>query len=161
MSIIIIAAIGQNNELGIDNHLIWHLPKDLKFFKEKTMGKTILMGSNTFNSLPKLLPGRKHIVLTSKKEGFPKEVTIVSSLEEALSFCKNSDEDIYIIGGAKVYEQFLQYASILYLTEVEAKCENADVYFPPFNKEEYERKIISENNENIPYKHVQYVKKIK
>lgn len=161
MKIIIIAAIGQNRELGMDNHLIWHLPKDLKFFKEKTMGKTILMGSNTFYSLPKLLPGRKHVVLTSKKDGFPKEVVLVSSLENALSFCEKSEEDIYVIGGAKVYEQFLQYASILYLTEVEASCSDADVYFPPFSKEEYERTVLSENTEPIPFKHVQYVKKIK
>ena len=161
MSIVIIAAIGQNNELGIDNHLIWHLPKDLKFFKEKTMGKTILMGSNTFHSLPRLLPGRKHVVLTSKKDGFPEEVILVPSLEAALSFCEKSQEDIYVIGGAKVYEQFLQYASVLYLTEVEASCDMADVYFPEFKKEDYERTILGKNDETIPFKHVQYVKKLK
>ena len=86
-TITIIAAIGKNNELGYKNDLIWHLPNDLKFFKEKTTGKTIVMGYNTFLSLPRLLPNRKHIVLSEKKID-NEEVTTVNNLDDLIKLIK-------------------------------------------------------------------------
>ena len=155
----IIAAIGKNNELGYKNDLIWHLPDDLKFFKEKTTGKTIVMGYNTFLSLPKLLPNRKHIVLSSDKLDI-KDVTSFTNLEDLIKFIKEIDEEVFIIGGASIYKQFVGLVDKMYLTEVESEFKEADVYFPKFNKDEWERIELLENeNNNIKFKHIEYRKK--
>lgn len=159
--LIIIASVGKNNELGKNGDLIWKIPGDMKFFKEKTIGHTILMGENTFFSLPNLLPKRKHIVLSySKKDIFPKEVTLINSLEEFNTLSKEIDDDIYVIGGASIYKQFIDKVDELYLTEIDDECKNADVYFPEFNKNYYDIKILEKHNSSNPkYKHVLYVKK--
>ena len=155
----IIAAIGKNNELGYKNDLIWHLPDDLKFFREKTTGKTIVMGYNTFLSLPKLLPNRKHIVLSSDKLDI-KDVTSFTNLEDLIKFIKEIDEEVFIIGGASLYKQFIDLVDKMYLTEVESEFKEADVYFPEFNKDEWERIELLENeNNNIRFKHIEYRKK--
>lgn len=155
----IIAAIGKNNELGYKNDLIWHLPDDLKFFREKTTGKTIVMGYNTFLSLPKLLPNRKHIVLSSDKLDI-KDVTSFNNLEDLIKFIKEIDEEVFIIGGASIYKQFIGLVDKMYLTEVESEFKEADVYFPEFNKDEWERIELLENeNNNIRFKHIEYRKK--
>lgn len=159
MKLVIIAAIGKNRELGIDNHLIWHLPNDLKFFKEKTTGKTIVMGRHTFESLGRLLPNRTHIVLSKSTNSFPKEVIIFKSVEEFLKNYKN-DEEVFIIGGASIYNEFINYADKMFLTEVEEVSPEADVFFPKFNKEEWNKEVISENQDNgICYKHIKYERK--
>ena len=158
VSIKIIAAIGKNNELGINNELIWHLKEDLKFFKEETMGHKIVMGYNTFLSLPKLLPGRTHIVLTHH-EIDNKEVMVFSNFEELLSYLKTLDEEVYVIGGTSIYKLFLNIADELVLTEIDSEA-LADAYFPTFNKEEYDKEVIDEHTENaISYKHVRYRRK--
>jgi dihydrofolate reductase len=155
----IIAAIGKNNELGYKNDLIWHLPDDLKFFKEKTTGKTIVMGYNTFLSLPRLLPNRRHIVLSANKldiEG----VESFTNLDELIEFIRKIDEEVFIIGGASIYKQFIDLVDKMYLTEVESEFKEADVYFPEFDKENWEREELLENeNNNIKFKHIQYRKK--
>lgn len=159
MNITMIAAIGRNNELGKDNQLIWHLKEDLKFFKEQTINKPIVMGINTFNSLPGMLPKRKHIVLTSKNITLNDEITLCHSIEEVLELSKKYNE-LMIIGGASIYKQFLKYANKLILTEIEAEDKEADTYFPEFNRDEWKAKVIAEHNENdIQYKHVIYTKK--
>lgn len=158
-TITIIAAIGKNNELGYKNDLIWHLPNDLKFFKEKTTGKTIVMGYNTFLSLPRLLPNRKHIVLSSIKID-NEEVTTIDNLEDLIKFIKEIDEEVFIIGGASVYAQFAKIADKMYLTEVENEFDLADVYFPEINKEEWNITEIGSNEDNnIKYKHMEYRRK--
>lgn len=155
----IIAAIGKNNELGYKNDLIWHLPDDLKFFREKTTGKTIVMGYNTFLSLPKLLPNRKHIVLSSDNLDI-KDVTSFTNLEDLIKFIKEIEEEVFIIGGASIYKQFIGLVDKMYLTEVESEFKEADVYFPEFNKDEWERIELLENeNNNIRFKHIEYRKK--
>ena len=157
MKISIIAAVGENNELGKNNDLIWHLPNDLKFFKTVTTGKTVLMGRNTFWSLPKVLPNRTNIVITDMEEEYPKEVIIYNSIEAFLEDYKNTEEEVFIIGGASIYKQFIDLAEKIYLTEIEDKCEEAEVFFPQFDKEQYEKEIIGENEDNgISYKHVLY-----
>ena len=155
----LIAAIGKNNELGINNTLIWHLPSDLKYFKKVTSGKTIIMGRKCFESLPGMLPNRKHIILTNNKEYKIDGALICHTPEEVLNYIKNTNEECFIIGGSLVYELFLPYCKKLYLTEIDAESK-ADVYFPNFNKELYEKEEIEELNENnINYKFVVYTRR--
>ena len=154
-----IAAIGQNNELGQNNNLIWHLPGDLKFFKDITMGKDIIMGSNTFYSLPRLLPGRNHIVLTSKNIDNDK-ITVVHSKQDLIEYLYQVKKEVMIIGGASIYRELLEYADNLYLTEINATCSNADAYFPKLNYKEWESELLGTNCDNkISYKHVLYKRK--
>lgn len=156
----IIAAVGKNNELGRNNDLIWHLPGDLKFFKEQTEGKTVAMGKNTFNSLPKKLPKRKHVVLADLDD-FNKTIFDVQVFSDAYQFIRRclltaEGEDVYIIGGASVYKLFINFADEIYLTEINAEAD-ADVYFPDFDKTQFERQILGEGEDNgIRYKHVRY-----
>ena len=158
MSYSIIAAIGKNRELGKDNDLIWHLPNDLKFFREVTTGKTIIMGRKTFDSLPRMLPNRKHIVISSSNN-FNSEVKVYKDIKQLLLDYKNSIEELFVIGGASIYKQFIDIADKLYLTEVDAECMDASVYFPEFDKNNYEKTILKENEDNgIKYKHVLYKK---
>ena len=158
VSIKIIAAIGKNNELGINNELIWNLKEDLNFFREQTMDHKIVMGYNTFLSLPKLLPGRTHIVLTHREIN-NENVFVFSSFEQLLNYLKTLNEEIYVIGGASIYKLFLTVADELILTEIDDE-RIADVYFPSFNKEEYDKELIDEHTENdIRYKHVRYRRK--
>src|SRR5574344_1324838 len=118
----IISAIGKNNELGKNNDLIWHLPHDLKFFKETTMNKPIVMGYNTFLSLPKVLPGRKHIVLCFDKVELPEGMELFNNIDDVLKYIKQYDE-VFIIGGASIYNAFMKYADNLYLTEIDASSD--------------------------------------
>lgn len=153
-----IAAIGKNNELGYKNKLIWNLPNDLKIFKETTMGKPIVMGYNTFLSLPKILPGRKHIVLSFNKVELPSEVELFTNIEDVLEYIKQYDE-VFIIGGASIYKAFISYVDKLYLTEIDATS-TADAYFPNFDKSMYNKKILANNEDNgIKYEHVLYERK--
>lgn len=127
--IALIAAIAQNNAIGCKNKLIYWLPDDLKRFKQLTTGHTIIMGSNTFRSLPKgALPNRRNIVLSTKENKFEGAEHFVS-LDEAIEACKEEDI-IYIIGGAMLYHTSIKVANILYLTEVKDTPLEADAFFP-------------------------------
>lgn len=160
MKLSLIAAIGANNELGKDNQLIWHLPGDLKFFKEVTMGKTIAMGYNTYISLPKHLPGRKLVVFTSKEVKLEPDIELFHDKKTFMEMKKNLDEEIFIIGGSSIYKQFINDCETLYLTEIFATDVNADAYFPNFNHDNYISELIKENEDNgIKYKHMVYRKK--
>ena len=160
-NITLIAAIGSNRELGYNNDLIWKIPEDLEFFRESTIGKYIVMGLNTFNSLPKLLPNRKHIVLTHKDIELDSSVMIFHSIDELLSFISSIDEEVMIIGGAMMYSQMIKYANKMLLTEIDDSS-NADVYFPEFDTDDWDKEIIScHTYEDIDYKHILYKRKIK
>ena len=153
----IIAAIGKNNELGLNNDLIWHLPNDLKFFKEKTLNQNIVMGYNTFVSLGRILPSRKHIVLSFEKVRLPLEVIQFNNLEDLNNYIK--DKDVFIIGGASMYKQFIDKADRLYLTEID-NTHKADVYFPNFDKSLFDKKILGTNSDNgINYTFTLYERK--
>ena len=160
-----IAAVGKNLELGKKGNLIWHLPNDLKFFKLQTGKSPVAMGSVTFNSLPRLLPKRHHIII-SYDDNFNKDVsdcTVVYNKEDFLKIIEEigNEEDVFIIGGASIYKMCIDLAEEIYLTEVEEEDADADVYFPKFDKTKYTRTVLSENSdENIHYIHVLY-KKIK
>ena len=154
----LIAAVGKNNELGLDNHLIFNIPGDLKFFRNTTLGKTVIMGRKTYESIGKPLPKRINIVVSnSLKE--TDGITIINSFEEVLEKYLNSEEEVFIIGGASIYKEFIDYASKLYLTEIDASDKEADTYFLEFNKQLYEKIILDENEENgIKYTHTLYKK---
>ena len=127
----IIAAVAKNRAIGFQNKLIYWLPNDLKRFKALTTGHTIIMGRNTFLSLPKgALPNRRNIVLSRSTNAFP-GCDVYPSLEEALAHC-SSDEEVFIIGGASVYAQALKIADRLCLTEIDDTPAEADTFFPPY-----------------------------
>lgn len=133
--ITIIAAIDKANALGNKNQLLFYLPADLKHFKALTTGHTIIMGRKTFESLPKgALPNRRNIVLTRHRQvdDFP-GAELFGSINEALASCKKQEE-VFIIGGASIYEQALPLAQRLCLTEIDATAEEADAYFPTIDK---------------------------
>lgn len=154
-----IAAIGKNNELGINNDLIWHLPNDLKFFKRITMGCDLVMGRKTFFSLPKLLPGRRHIVLTSGSI-MDDNVVVLHCREELVKYLNVSESMVMIIGGGSIYKQFIDLADKLYLTHVDDVCAEATVFFPELNDEEWEEELLETNNDNgISYRHMLYKRK--
>lgn len=157
MNISIIAAVGRNNELGKGNDLIWHFHKDMVFFRTVTTGSTVVMGRKTFESLPKALPKRRNIVITSDENYKAEGAEVCHSIEEALKLCKN--DRVFVIGGGKIYEQFISLADNLYLTEIEAECADADTYFPAFNKADYKKELLAENEENgIKFNHIRYFK---
>ena len=141
----IIAAIGKNNELGYKNGLIWRLKEDMKFFKENTIGKPIVMGRKTLESLPKLLPNRTHIVLTHQDIVIP-GVIIIHSKEELFNLIK--DEEVMIIGGESIYKMFIDDVDKMLLTEIDKEYKDADAYFPEFNKDNWNIKVLSRKVEN-------------
>ena len=132
-----IAAVADNRVIGNKNTIPWHMPADFKYFKETTLGKTIVMGLNTFNSIGgKPLPGRKHIILNNDPSFVPPENCVVAhSIEEVIGMVKDVPEAM-ICGGASVYKQFLPLAQKLYITEVHAKPEG-DTFFPEVNMAEW------------------------
>ena len=159
-NISIIACVGRNLELGKNNDLIWHLPNDLKYFKNVTSGKTVIMGRKTFESLPGILPKRRNIVLQLPNESNIVGVEIFNDISSILDSVKNEDE-AFIIGGASIYRQFLEYASKLYLTEVHKSCKDAEVFFPKFDKRDFNKKIVGSNQDDgIKYDFVIYEKKL-
>lgn len=132
MTVNIIAAVAQNRAIGFENKLIYWLPDDLKRFKQLTTGHTIIMGRNTYLSLPKgALPNRRNVVLSHTVSELP-GCDVYSSLDEALRNCADN-EDVYIIGGSSVYEQALPFADRLCLTEVHDTPANADAFFPDYS----------------------------
>lgn len=158
-NITLIAAIGRNRELGKNNDLIWSIPDDMKFFRDNTMGKNIVMGINTLNSLPKLLPNRRHIVLTHRDIKLDDEITIFHNIDDLLNYIDSIDEEVMVIGGAGVYAQMIEYANKMLLTEIESEAE-ADVYFPEFSMDDWNRLELSNNQFNgIKYSHVLYRRK--
>lgn len=151
----LIAVVGKNNELGKNNSLIWHLPNDLKFFKEVTSGHVVVMGRNTFKSLPKVLPNRTNVVLTTSLETVPEGVIIFKNINDVM----NKYKDFFVIGGASIYKQFIEYADNIYLTEVDKKAD-ADTFFPSFDKTKYTKELIRDNSDDdIKYRHVLYRRK--
>ena len=159
MGFSIIACVGENLELGRDNDLVFHFKKDMEFFREMTLGHAVVMGRKTFESLPGVLKGRKNYVITSHPESLPEEVIAVADLEEFKRRFLDKEEETFVIGGAKIYAQFLDSAEKIYLTEVASEAE-ADVYFPSFNKEEYDKIVIGEGEEKgVKFKFCKYIKR--
>lgn len=159
----IIAAISDNNVIGKDNKLIWHLPEDLKRFKELTTGHTIIMGRKTFESLGKVLPNRKHIVLTRDISYHidDENVEIINNIEELDKYIY-SEEENFVIGGAIIYRQLMPKVDKMYITKIHEKFEG-DSYFPVINEEEWKEieKIqgIKDEKNTYDYEFVTYKRK--
>jgi len=142
----IIVAIASNGAIGKDNRLLFHLPEDLKYFKKITSGHSVIMGKNTWDSLPiKPLPGRTNIVLNREMNLVCDKCTVIPSVEKVTEFCKDlNDPECFIIGGGEVYRTFLPLSQRLYITRVE-KAFDADTFFPEIKKDEWELSSSTEN----------------
>ncbi|HRG18075.1 MAG TPA: dihydrofolate reductase [Flavobacterium lutivivi] len=150
--IITIAAVAQNNALGKDNDLLWHLPDDFKRFKSLTTGHYIIMGRKTFESFPKPLPNRTHIIITRQKEyPVPDNCFVASSLTQAIEMCPKN-EDIYIIGGGEIYKQSMDFADKLEITKVHQSFD-ADTFFPEIddNKWKLHEEVFHPEDEKHKY----------
>lgn len=136
--IAIVVAIAENNVIGKDNQLIWHLPADLRHFKQKTMGHPMIMGRKTFESIGKPLPGRTTIIVTRQEDYKAEGCIVVNSVEEAIAKGKELDsEQVSIVGGAEIYKQALPYVDTLYLTEVHHTFDG-DAYLMELNYEDWQ-----------------------
>ena len=160
----IIAAVAKNNIIGGDNKLLWHIPEDLKHFKDITSNHTIIMGRKTFQSLPNVLPKRHHIVLTKDKNYIidSDSVTIVHNLKEIVDKYKTSKEEVFVIGGGEIYSAFLPYCKNLYLTKINKNFEG-DTYFPKIEPSQWKVTYSSEVNktlkDNLEFKFINLTRK--
>lgn len=152
-------AVGDNLEMGLDNHLPWHLPKEVRYFRQVTEYHTIIMGRKTFDSLPRVLPNRKHIVLTGNRDFHPDhpDVTVVHSLEETLALTPG-EEEYFVIGGAEIFRLFLPHADKIYITYVHGSFK-ADTWFPEVDWTQWKeiRRWEAELDEQNPIPHTYYI----
>lgn len=159
--IVLIAAVSENNALGKNNDLIWHLPNDFKRFKELTTGHYIIMGRKTFESFPKPLPNRTHVVITRQKNYQPEGCIVVNSLENAIAISPKN-ETVYIIGGGEIYKQALLFSDKMEITKVHGDFE-ADTFFPTINSDEWEliesKLNIKDTNHLYNYTYQTFLKK--
>lgn len=149
----IVVAISENNAIGKNNQLLWHLSADLKHFKEITSGHTIIMGRKTYDSIGKPLPNRRNIVISRNTDLILPGVEVVGSVHEALALC-TSEKEVFMIGGAEIYKQSLPITQKIYLTTVHQTFE-ADTFFPDLKTTEWketekEQHQVDEKN-NLPY----------
>ncbi len=155
MSIVLIVAMSTNRVIGKDNQLPWHLPEDLKHFKKLTTDHTVVMGRKTYESIGHPLPQRHNIVLTRDIERDDHRVTVVNDVSSFMdTYTTKLDEDLYIIGGAQIYELFLPFADKIELTEVHQEIEG-DTFFPKFEEDFVE--VSREKHDGFDF--VNYVRK--
>lgn len=160
-NITIIAAISENNVLGKNNKLIWHIPDDLKRFKKLTIGHSVVMGRKTFESMNKALPERKNIILTRNKNYKAKEILIAHNVQEALNYCEN-DNQPFIIGGGEIYNLFLNISDKIELTRIH-KLYNGDAFFPEILEKKWRlinsKKNNFNNDKSLKFSYLTYIKK--
>ncbi|WDF67886.1 dihydrofolate reductase [Sphingobacterium oryzagri] len=137
LKIKLIVAAAENNAIGKDNQMLWHLPDDFKYFKNKTTAHSIVMGRKTFESMGKALPDRRNIVLTRNEEWSAEEVDVANSKNEVFSYCRD-EREIYIIGGGHIYKQWLPEAQEVLLTRVHTTIDG-DAYFPELPAAEWKK----------------------
>lgn len=159
----IIVAIANENVIGKDNKLIWHLPEDLKRFKEITLGHTIIMGRKTFESLGRVLPNRKHIVLCNDTQMNVENenVEIVNDISKLDKYIR-ADEECFVIGGATIYKLLMPYANKMYITKINEDFDG-DVWFPEIKNTEWEEisreKGLTNEQNPYDYEYITYLKK--
>lgn len=159
----IIVAVAENNVIGKDNSLIWKLPNDLKRFKEITTGHTIIMGRKTFESLGRVLPNRKHVILTRNMEfeSIDENIEIVRGVEELQKYI-DSPEECFVIGGAIVYELLMPFVNKIYLTKINEEFKG-DAFFPDINYNEWNEisreKGIKDDKNNYDYEYITLIRK--
>ena len=156
----IIVAVAENNVIGKDNQLIWYLTEDLKRFKQLTTGHTIIMGRKTFESLGRVLPNRKHIVLckNNRLEIQDENVQVISDIKLLDQYIQ-AEEENFVIGGASIYELLMPYVNKMYITKIHQNFEG-DVYFPKVNEEEWritlKEKGLKDENNPYDYEYINY-----
>ena len=168
MLISLIVAHSSNRVIGIDGQLPWHIPDDLKYFKAITMGKPIIMGRKTFDSIGKPLPGRLNIIITKNTDLTIEECVVVNNLDAAITEAKNyfktqdtDQEEIFIIGGAQIFKQSMEFVNKIYITEVHADYAG-DVFFDELSDNDWmevSRDLHDSENDKIPFSFVTYCKK--
>jgi dihydrofolate reductase len=157
MTISIIVAASTNHCIGKQNKLPWHLKNDLQYFKKLTTNHCIIMGRNTYESIGKALPNRVNIVLSKNENLDIANVVNRTSIEEAIAYCKQwNQQEIFIIGGAKIYEQTMELADKIYLTRVETIIENGDAFLPVLDTKKWslQQAIRHEKDEQNDYNHI-------
>ncbi len=162
----IIVAVANNNVIGKDNTLIWHLPADMKFFREKTTGHVIITGRKNYESIPEKfrpLPNRTNIIITRQKDYNATGAIVCNTIENAITKAKElNDTEIFIIGGAEIYKQSLHLADKIYLTQIKHTFEG-DAFFPEINLNDWteiERKTgETDEKNNYPHDFITYIKK--
>lgn len=155
----IIVAVAKDNAIGKNNQLLWHMPADLKFFRKTTSGHTVIMGRKTFESVGKALPKRRNIVITHQENYEAENIEVVSSLAEAFALCKEDADDVFIVGGAQIYEQSMPQTDKIYLTRINQEFDGADTYFPEIKDEEWQLENVEhhESDEHNPYDYSFYL----
>lgn len=153
MRIAIIAALANNRVIGKDNQMPWYLPEDLAHFKQITMDKPIVMGRKTFESIGRPLPGRRNIILSRSVQTDRGDVTWVQDFEQAKAMLSDVSE-LMVIGGAKLYQQVLPQADVMYLTRINLTTEG-DTFFPQWDESDWQTEVLAEGNsskgDKLPY----------
>lgn len=156
-------AMDRNRLIGANNDLPWHLPNDLKFFKEKTTGNTIIMGRKTYESIGRPLPNRRNVVLSKQQLSLPDGVEIIRDIDTVLTWNEqNPEEELFVIGGAGIFFHILPYADRMYITYIDEDFDG-DVYFPEYSQQEWQvtSKVKGKKDEKNPYDYyfIQYDRK--
>ena len=147
----LVVAVSENNMIGKNNQLLWHLPNDLKFFKNTTWGGVVIMGRKTFESVNKPLPGRTNIIITKQPDWNAENVIVASSISDAIQKAKDLNfKEIFIIGGGEIYKESLSLADKIYLTRVHTSIEG-DTFFPELQSDEW--KLMSNKDFTTDEKH--------
>lgn len=150
----LLLAMDKNQLIGKDNDLPWRLPADLAYFKRVTMGHPIIMGRKTYDSIGRPLPGRENIIITRDTTYKAEGCKVIHSIDEIVKMSEETDQELFVIGGAEIFKEILPHSDRLYITEIEEEFEG-DTYFPVFNKIEW--KVISKEkgikDEKNPYEY--------
>lgn len=164
MIISIVVAAAENNAIGKNNQLLWHLPNDLKFFKNTTWGMPVIMGRKTFESVNKPLPGRFNIVITRQADWKADGVITAADLNDAIAKAAETNcKEAFVIGGGEIYKQAMESANILYLNRVHTVIENADTFFPEVDETKWQMVSIeefeSDQKHAYPYSFQKWIKR--
>lgn len=156
LNIALIAAMAENGVIGRDNQMPWHLPADLAYFKKVTLGKRVVMGRKTFDSIGRPLPDRRNLVISRNPAFQPDGVEVFGSVEETLAalVADGSDDEIMVIGGGTIYQRMMVHADRLYLTRIDLAVEG-DAYFPELDSKEWclQSSSACQADERNPYDH--------
>lgn len=155
----IICAIAKNRAIGKNNELLWRIPEDLRYFKKKTGGHTVIMGKNTYLSIGRALPDRINIIITSDSQFQAPNCLIAASVEDALNLAKKKEKkEIFIIGGGMIYRQTISLADKLYLTVINKAAADADAFFPDYSEFKKVLKEKPRESNGLKYKFVELIK---
>ncbi|MGM1430916.1 dihydrofolate reductase [Sphingobacterium lactis] len=145
-----VVAAAENNAIGKNNQMPWHLPNDFKYFKSTTMGHSIVMGRKTFESIGRPLPGRRNIVITRQNDFRAEEVDVANSIEDVMNYCRD-EKEVFIIGGGNIFKQTLPLVNKVHLTRVHTTIPDADAFFPELPEQDWE--LVSSDPHQKDEKH--------